>query len=172
MALKDIVVAALSHPAGQVIDRPVRELVDEVLADRGYAAPDEVQALRDAAASLERMVTRLSERVEAAEAAVEGLRATVSGLEEELSSAEAQAADAEIRVLAAVQGADQARAELSRLQTAVQPLRVGASGEVSVDGVAFSVDASLAGKPYTVSGKKVRRVYVGGKAVRKRPATG
>ena len=167
MALKDILVAALSHPAGQVIERPVREMVDEVLADRGYAAPDEVQALRDAAASLEHTVTRLAERVEAAEAAVAHLRTTVAGLEDELSAAEAQAADAEIRVLAATQEAQEARSALARAQAAAGPARVGPAGEVEVDGVAFCVDPVHAGKPYTVSGKKVRRVYVGGRAVRK-----
>ena len=44
--MMDMLLAALAHPAGRLVDRPVRDLVHQILKDRGYASPEEVQELR------------------------------------------------------------------------------------------------------------------------------
>ena len=46
MPIRDILAAALSRPAGRVVDGPVRDIVNEILADHGYASPAELAALK------------------------------------------------------------------------------------------------------------------------------
>lgn len=63
MPVIDILSAALSGPAGRVVEGPVRTLVAEVLQDRGYASPAEVQALRDEVRDARRRADSLEARL-------------------------------------------------------------------------------------------------------------
>ncbi|MEL6347287.1 MAG: hypothetical protein AAFV53_29495 [Myxococcota bacterium] len=67
MPLRDILKAALSGPAGKVVDAPVRDIVNEVLAERGYASPAEVAALREETDRLQAQVQKMQARLDALE---------------------------------------------------------------------------------------------------------
>ena len=101
MPLSDILAAALSRPAGRVVEGPVRNIVNEVLADHGYASPAEVAALR---ADIDRvrgqvapLVARL-DALEARQAALQGesdaLRAALAAANDAAAAARAEAAAA------------------------------------------------------------------------------
>jgi ubiquinone biosynthesis protein UbiJ len=61
MPILDVVRAALSRPAGRVVEVPVRELVNQVVADHGFAGPADIARLREE-------ITELRDRVAALEA--------------------------------------------------------------------------------------------------------
>ena len=63
MPIVDILRAAISRPAGKVIETPVRELVHEMLADHGFAGPAEIAKLREEIASLRERVSVLENRL-------------------------------------------------------------------------------------------------------------
>lgn len=69
MPLRDVIVAALSRPAGKVVDGPVRDIVHEILAERGYASPAEVAALREETDTLRVSMRALEARLDALEQA-------------------------------------------------------------------------------------------------------
>lgn len=85
MGLRDTVAAALSRPAGRVIDAPVRELVEQILASRDYVQPGELAALRRELAELRQaqggLEAEADEASQAAEMAIE-----VASLSEEVAS--------------------------------------------------------------------------------------
>jgi len=162
MPLTDILAAALSRPAARVVEVPVRELIHEVLADLAYAGPDDLQALTGRARAAEAAVEALRARLDTAEAAVGALESRVDQLDAELSQAR-------LRTLAAEQARDAALAASALAAPAPDPV-VGADGAVVVDGVPYRVAAEHAGQPYRVRGVKVRRVYIDGRAVRKKRA--
>ena len=60
MPLTDILSAALSRPAGKVVDGPVRDIVDEVLRDKGFAGPAELRRLQDDLAGLRKDLASLT----------------------------------------------------------------------------------------------------------------
>ena len=68
MPLRDVLAAALSRPAGKVVDGPVRDIVNEILSERGYASPAEVAALRAEADTLRTQLQAVEARAEAIEA--------------------------------------------------------------------------------------------------------
>lgn len=111
MPLSDVIAAALSRPAARVVDTPVRDILDEVLRERGYAGPAEVQQLRDEIAALRKDLGALGKRVEDAEGGAVALRAGVADLEKEVQAATARAAAAEKRAEAAEQAAAAADAK-------------------------------------------------------------
>jgi hypothetical protein len=247
--LTDILSAALSRPAGKVVDGPVRVIVDEVLRDKGFAGPAELRRLQDDLASLRKDLGALTARVGTTEGEAAALRADRGGLEKQVEAATARAAAAEKRAqaaesalaealelaaaaethaagVAAVAAAaeerarladDRAKVALNRTRQLLEgagtpadpvaavepaavepaavepaavepaapeaavaepavetgpaphmdPTAVGPAGEVLVDGVAYRVDASHAGKPYEVRGTRSRRVRIEGRFVRK-----
>lgn len=101
MPLSDVLVAALSRPAGKVVDSPVRAIVDEILKERGYASPAEVSALKDDAARLKRQVEGLAERLEALSGQLQALRPAVEAAQQRAGEAEQAAAAALARAEAA-----------------------------------------------------------------------
>ena len=86
MPLRDIVIAALSRPAGRVVEVPVRDIVSTVLQEQGYASPAEVQSLRDELKSLQGLVEGLGKRVKECESRVVELQDTVSDLQKNWAS--------------------------------------------------------------------------------------
>jgi polyhydroxyalkanoate synthesis regulator phasin len=63
MPLVDVLRAALSKPAGKVVETPVRDLVDEILRDHGFAGPADVAKLRQEIAELQDRVAVLENRL-------------------------------------------------------------------------------------------------------------
>ncbi len=62
MALSDILAARLAGPAGRVLDGPIREIVQRMLQESGYASPAEVQSLRDEARDLRGRIDAVDRR--------------------------------------------------------------------------------------------------------------
>ena len=79
MPLRDVITAALSRPAGKVVDGPVRDIINEILAERGYASPAEVAALRDEADALRTQLGAL-------QSTVQGIQTQLETLQQELAS--------------------------------------------------------------------------------------
>ena len=63
MPLVDVLRAALSKPAGKVVEAPVRDLVDEILRDHGFVGPADVAKLRQEIAELQDRVAVLESRL-------------------------------------------------------------------------------------------------------------
>ena len=101
MPLSDVLAAALSRPAGHVVEGPVRTIVTEILQDHGYASPAEVQAVRDQVESLARRVGALERALEEGREAAAAAAAEVGRLREALATAEERAAEAQAAALAA-----------------------------------------------------------------------
>lgn len=101
MPLTDILSAALSRPAGRVVDGPVRDIVDEVLRDKGFAGPVELDRMRTDLGQLRTELGALAARVAAAEGEAAALRADRGTLERQVEAATARAASAEKRAQAA-----------------------------------------------------------------------
>lgn len=79
MPLRDVITAALSRPAGKVVDGPVRDIINEILAERGYASPAEVAALRDEADALRTQLGAL-------QGSVQDIQAQLVTLQQEITS--------------------------------------------------------------------------------------
>jgi hypothetical protein len=79
MPLRDVITAALSRPAGKVVDGPVRDIINEILAERGYASPAEVAALRDEADALRTQLGTL-------QGTVQDIQTQLATLQQELAS--------------------------------------------------------------------------------------
>jgi hypothetical protein len=86
MPIRDIIAAALSRPAGRVVDGPVRDIVNEILADHGYASPAELAALKAESDGLKGRLGGVDSRIAALEAAAAVLQDSVTALRDELAS--------------------------------------------------------------------------------------
>ena len=64
MALIDTLVSRLGRPAGKALDPTIRDIVQAVLKEHGYASPAEVQALRDEVRDMRSRVDGLRKRVD------------------------------------------------------------------------------------------------------------
>ncbi len=67
MPLSDVVQAALSRPVSKLLDRTLREQLEEVLRDHAYASPEETERLRAALEEAEVRLREQSQRIEALE---------------------------------------------------------------------------------------------------------
>jgi hypothetical protein len=63
MPLVDVLRAAISKPAGKVVEVPVRDLVNEILRDHGFAGPADVAKLQQEIADLKARVEVLESRL-------------------------------------------------------------------------------------------------------------
>lgn len=174
MPVVDILSAALSGPAGRVVDGPVRNIVNEVLRDHGYASPAEVQALRDDLSTLRDQVAGLAAQVTALQSEAEALRAEAEALRSRpvAAAAPAAAAPAAAAPAAAPQAAEAERLGMSPQQYDLWKAgklegHVGPDGYLEIDGQAWRVDPQLEGKPYSLTRHKPPRVQVDGAVVSK-----
>ncbi len=87
MPLRDVIAAAISRPAGRIVEGPVRTIVNEVLADHGYASPAEVAALREEAQGLQGQLSGFSARIAELEQATAALQSSLEGLQAQLLAA-------------------------------------------------------------------------------------
>ena len=132
MPLSDILAAALSRPAGRIVEGPVRTIVTEVLQDHGYAGPAELRALRDTISAMKESVLALGQRVEGGEQRVAALEAEVSALRaalEALRAAQAEAAEAASAPPGAPPVLEVTPVHPSAPQTESTPCRVEGCGE-------------------------------------------
>ena len=91
MPIRDIIAAALSRPAGRVVDGPVRDIVNEILADHGYASPAELAALKAETDGLKGRLIAVDERFSALEAKATALQESVTALQADLANRPAAA---------------------------------------------------------------------------------
>jgi hypothetical protein len=94
MPIRDIIAAALSRPAGRVVDGPVRDIVNEILADHGYASPAELAALKAEADGLKVRLGAVDDKLAALELVATSLQDSVTTLQAELASRPAAAPSA------------------------------------------------------------------------------
>ncbi|MDG1480502.1 MAG: hypothetical protein P8R54_12975 [Myxococcota bacterium] len=92
MPIRDILAAALSRPAGRVVDGPVRDIVNEILADHGYASPAELAALKADADGLRGRLGSVDARLAELESAAVALQESVDALRAELANRPAEPA--------------------------------------------------------------------------------
>ena len=78
MPLTDVVQAALSRPVSRALEGTLRELIEEVLQDHGYASPEETDRLRRALQEAQDRLGEQSQRLESLESLAESLEARVT----------------------------------------------------------------------------------------------
>lgn len=133
---------------GDAVDARAREMVEEVLASKGYARPADLQALRDQMAALHSGAggdapaadDALTKRVAALETEVAGLRKKLNMAMGAVQAATAQLAD--VRRVADAAGSD-ARHALARAESA---LATAESISEGVDALEDAVEAVGTGK--------------------------
>ena len=64
MSLVDTLLARVGRPAGRALDPTIRDLVQQVLKEHGYASPAEVQALRDEVRDMRTRVDGMARRLD------------------------------------------------------------------------------------------------------------
>lgn len=117
-----------SRPAGKVLDAPIRDIVQAVLKEHGYASPAEVQALRDELRDLRGRVDALDKKVTAAGATADQARAGATAASRAAEAAGASAAAASTHAEAAQKTASAEpraaalQAKIAELEAALQAL--------------------------------------------------
>ena len=101
MPLTDVLSAALSRPAGRVVERPVRELVEQILSDKGFLGPKDKRVLEGEISALREQLGKLEARVTAAEGVAAVLRQERGELDKQIEAAATRAHAAERRAEAA-----------------------------------------------------------------------
>lgn len=139
MPLADRVASILAGPASRVLDTPIRETIDAVLRDRGYAAPAEIDTLRSDARDLRTRLTALQTRIdglaaqlEAAHTALRDARATQDPRVDELT-AQISTLRARVKELEAHAAVDGGRDRSSAAQDAPPTLPPRALASCKVD---------------------------------------
>lgn len=97
MSVFDRILERLSGPAGRVLDAPIREVVQEVIRDGGYASPAEVDALRAEAGALKTRADALDARLRELDTLLDAARADAAAARDEASRAREAAATSEAR---------------------------------------------------------------------------
>jgi hypothetical protein len=95
MPITDVLTSVLSGPAGKVVRGPLRSIVRDVLDERGFASPEEVQELRRQISSLEGRLADVQGLLDEAEALATTGQGELSRLADELEKAVRRAAVAE-----------------------------------------------------------------------------
>jgi len=176
MAVRDLL-NTLTDGAARVVDAPVRDIVEEVLQEKGLADRATVDRALQQIESLKATTDALTPRVEAAEQRANHLAGKVDRLQHAIDDLQRDLAEAREQTMDAVARADTAEAALSELRAEVARLKAGPSddrpvvgpeGQVEVRGKRFVVATSHAGKKYSVAHNGA--VRVGGRLVKKQPA--
>ncbi len=100
MSILDRLLERLSGPAGRVLDVPIREVVQEVIRDGGYASPAEVDALRADATALKTRADALDAKLRELDALLDAARAEATTARDEAARAREAAAASEARATA------------------------------------------------------------------------
>lgn len=123
MPIKDVIIAALSRPAGRVVDGPVRDIVASALKERGYASPAEVSALKDEIAAVRGQASALTPRLDQLDARLDEARKEAASLREALAAAASAASEARARADVAEQASAALSAEVARLTAESEALK-------------------------------------------------
>lgn len=84
MSLGDLAAALLVRPLRRVFEGPMRSVMSEVLAERGYASPAELRALHEAMQAQKAAAAATAAQAAATEASLGALRTSLDGLLTEL----------------------------------------------------------------------------------------
>jgi hypothetical protein len=101
MSLGDLAAALLVRPLSRVFEGPMRSVMSEVLAERGYASPAELRALHEAMQAQKAAAAAAAAQAAATEASLGALRASLDGLLAELRGEVERRQAAEARLAAA-----------------------------------------------------------------------
>ncbi|GDX80101.1 hypothetical protein LBMAG42_19120 [Deltaproteobacteria bacterium] len=147
MSVLDTLVSRLGRPAGKALDPTIRDIVQSVLKEHGYASPAEVQALRDEVRDMRARVDGMASRLDAVVKQADAARAEAGAAKEaakEAKNAAPPAADtaalsARIAELeAALAALAQKPAQLAPA-AAPAPLTAEPRGHCKVDGCGADV---------------------------------
>lgn len=75
MSVFDTLVSRLSRPAGKALDPTIRDIVQSILKEHGYASPAEVQALRDEVRDMRVRIDGMASRLDAVVKQADSIRA-------------------------------------------------------------------------------------------------
>lgn len=142
MPLRDVLIAALSRPAGRIVDGPVRDIVASALNERGYASPAEVAALKEEIASVRGKADGLAPRLDQLSSRLDAARAEADSLREALVKASAAASEAAARAALADAAANTLRDEVARLQSESESLRAALAVATAAPSTASSSSSS------------------------------
>lgn len=82
MSILDTLVSRLGRPAGKALDPTIRDIVQAVLKEHGYASPAEVQALRDEVRDMRARVDGMTSRLDAVVKQADAARADAAAAKE------------------------------------------------------------------------------------------
>lgn len=82
MSVLDTLVTRLGRPAGKALDPTIRDIVQSVLKEHGYASPAEVQALRDEVRDMRARVDGMASRLDAVVKQADAARAEAAAAKE------------------------------------------------------------------------------------------
>lgn len=180
MSITDRLANRFAKPSSSTLDAPVRDLVQAILKEHGYASPAEVQALRDevrdARARVDTLDKRLGELSRQAapveDPRVASLEAKLKSLEAALHELSAQPVATIVAPATPLTSSPPGTCKVEGCGSAVRskgfcsphyqhwrrgslPGFVGPEGSVVTADRVFHVAESLAGQPAEVQGKKV-----------------
>jgi len=141
MSLVDTLLARVGRPAGRALDPTIRDLVQQVLKEHGYASPAEVQALRDEVRDMRTRVDGMARRLDEITRQAESARG------------EAAARTAEANAAAVAAGAG-AKVEIAALAAQVAELQAQLA-ERAASAPAATPAAVAEGAPADATGCKV-----------------
>lgn len=149
MPLSDFFASRLSRPAARVLDAPIRDIVQEVLRDSGYASPAEVQALRDSARDLKARLDGIDRRAGELARLLEEARAEsgVARADAQAARSEAQAARSEAQEATARANDARADAHAARGEAGAARGEAGAARGEAEAAAAVAAEASLEAAP-------------------------
>ncbi|MFZ5481491.1 MAG: hypothetical protein ACOZNI_32315 [Myxococcota bacterium] len=143
MGLSSFFASRLSRPAGKVLDAPIRDIVQEVLRESGYASPGEVEQLRDQARDLRGRLDALDKRLGELVKVAEGARAEASAAAQKAAATpgpDPRVAELESRLVALAAELQSARSTAAAAPApAAEPLSAAPRGGCKVPGCKESV---------------------------------
>ncbi len=144
MSVLDTLVSRLGRPAGKALDPTIRDIVQSVLKEHGYASPAEVQALRDEVRDMRARVDGMASRLDAVVKLADDARAEAAvardAAKETIKAAPAAADTSALTArIAALEAALAAPRAAAAPEPTPPPLTAEARGHCKVEGCGVDV---------------------------------